>query len=141
MDFTQLALIAALTVVGLLMLIGWLVVRLVRTKHSVNAVGKRRVEQSRAVLMGQVAEHFAPVLPGFDYHPKDARFIGQPVDYVIYEGLTEGAGELNIVFCEIKTGQSTLSATEKAIRQAVRSGRVRFEVLRILSDGSIKHES
>ena len=119
---------------------------LARQKELIDSEGKKRVEKSRSVLLGQVAEHFAPLLPGFAYNPKDARFLGQPVDYLVFNGLndsdgprqSDGPGEIEIVFCEIKTGVSQLSANEKAIRDAVAAGRVRFEVMRLDKNGHIQ---
>jgi predicted Holliday junction resolvase-like endonuclease len=124
---------------------------LARHKELTDREGQRRVEKSRYVLLGQVAEHFAPLLPGFGYNPKDARFLGAPVDYLVFNGLNDppaaraasgvpAAGaraprEIEIVFCEIKTGSSQLSAGEKAIREAVTAGCVRFETLRLGADG------
>jgi len=107
-------------------------------RELVDSEGKRRVNQSRAVLLGQVAEHFAPLLPGFDYNPKDARFLGQPVDYLVFNGLNNAETTLEIVFCEIKTGGSHLSPSERAIKAAVEAGRVRFEIIRIEPDGALR---
>ena len=33
-----------------------------------------------------MAEQMAPLLPGFAYLPADARFLGDPIDYVIFDG-------------------------------------------------------
>ena len=44
------------------------------------------VNRSRAVTVGKVTEHIAPYLPDFGYNPKDARFIGSPVDFVVFDG-------------------------------------------------------
>ncbi len=85
--------------------------------------------------MGQVAEHFAPFLPGFKYHHKDARFLGAPVDFLVFNGMNEGKSDLEIVLCEIKTGSAGLNAHEQAIQRAVEEGRVRFEVLRLGEQG------
>jgi hypothetical protein len=125
-------------------------VLLARHREITDTEGRRRVEQSRAVLKGQVAEHFAPLLPGFGYHPKDARFLGQPVDYVVFNGLNELGGvtsgtssrprEIEIVLVEIKTGGGRLGPGEKAIRDAVAAGRVRFETLRLDGAGRLVPE-
>ena len=47
------------------------------------------IQRSQAVTVGKVSEHFVPYLPGFKYNPKDARFIGSPIDFVIFDGLNE----------------------------------------------------
>ncbi|WP_346765237.1 Holliday junction resolvase-like protein [Thermococcus sp. 18S1] len=60
------------------------------------------VSKSRAVIMGQVAEHFIPYLPGFRYNPKDAKFLGKPIDFIVFDGMSEG-NLRKIVFIEVKT--------------------------------------
>ncbi len=88
------------------------------------------VKRSRAVLTGQIGEQFAPYFPDFPCDPADARFLGKPVDYVAFTGMSKGnPGE--IVFIEVKTGDAKLSATEKAIKEAVEAGRVRWVEYRL----------
>jgi predicted Holliday junction resolvase-like endonuclease len=146
-DYLRAAFIAAVAVALLLALLLALAVSrilrqardLARQKQLVDEEGRRRVDKSRSVLLGQVAEHMAPLLPGFGLNPKDARFLGQPVDYLVFDGLSEGA-EIEVVFLEIKTGGSRLSASELAIKRAVEAGRVRFEVRRLGSDGALRED-
>lgn len=84
--------------------------------------------RSQAVTLGKVTEHLVPYLPNFDYNPKDVRFIGSPVDFVIFDGLNEEDENRirNVVFVEIKTGMSALSRRERLVRDAIRDGRVRW---------------
>lgn len=91
---------------------------------------KEALRLSRATLRGQVAEQLAPLLPGFDYSLDDARFLGAPVDYVVFDGYGDD-DEVEVVFVEVKTGNARLSRGERRIRDAVRAGRVRFETLRL----------
>ena len=88
------------------------------------------IEQSRSVLRGQVAEQLVPLTGGFPYDPSDARFLGHPIDYVVFEGLS-GGEEVEVVLVEVKTGGARLSKREAAIRDAVEAGRVRFELIRL----------
>jgi predicted Holliday junction resolvase-like endonuclease len=95
-------------------------------------IGKARkaaINQSRAVLGGRFTEQVAPYLPGFKYDPTEARFIGSPIDLIIFPGLSRGDPE-EIVIMEIKTGPSAqLSPQEKKIRQLIEDGMVRWELL------------
>jgi predicted Holliday junction resolvase-like endonuclease len=79
--------------------------------------------------MGKVTEHFIPFLPEFDYNPQDARFIGSPVDFVVFDGLSEGDLR-QVVFMEVKSGKAALSTRERWIRDAVREGRVLWQQVR-----------
>jgi predicted Holliday junction resolvase-like endonuclease len=96
-------------------------------------VRKDAVRRSRAALTGQVSEQLAPFLPGFEYKPTELRFIGKPVDYIVFEGLDDRTVE-RVVFLEVKSGGGALSETEKSLRQAIESGRVAFEIYRVPKD-------
>ena len=98
---------------------------------------KRSVNTSRAVLKGKMAEQFAPILPEFQYLPSDAKFLGDPVDYVVFDGYTDfrdgdgTADDIEVILLDINSGGARLSKGQQAIAQAVREGRIRFETLRI----------
>ncbi|MCU4350917.1 Holliday junction resolvase-like protein [Acinetobacter ursingii] len=98
---------------------------------------KRSVNTSRAVLKGKMAEQLAPIMPEFRYLPSDAKFLGDPVDYVVFDGYTdfrdgEGRAEdIEVILMDIKSGGARLTKGQQAISQAVQEGRVRFETLRI----------
>ena len=87
------------------------------------------VSRSRATISGQVHEQLLPVLPDFPYNPKDVRFLGSPIDLVIFDGLEDGALR-RIVIVEVKTGKSRLNAREVQVREAVQAGRVEWQELR-----------
>lgn len=115
-------------------------------KHRQNVIEARRstVNQSRAVLKGKMAEQVAPMLPGFPYWPADARFLGDPIDYVIFDGYsackdnhTDGR-DMEVVILDIKHGRSNLTREQRRVADAVAEGRVRFEVVRILADGTVR---
>lgn len=89
------------------------------------------IEASRAVLRGQVSEQLAPLLEGFPWDAADTRFLGHPVDYVVFDGLSADEAELEIVLVEVKTGGGRLTKREAAVRDAVAAGRVRFELVRL----------
>ena len=86
--------------------------------------------RSVGVLRGRAAEQLVPFLPGFPWDPRDARFLGSPVDLVIFDGLSEGAVR-EIVFVEVKTGSSSLSGRERALRDAVRERRIAWREWRV----------
>ncbi|KKA96005.1 endonuclease [Acinetobacter baumannii] len=98
---------------------------------------KRSVNTSRAVLKGKMAEQFAPVLPEFQYLPSDAKFMGDPVDYIIFDGYTDfrdgdgTADDIQIILLDVKSGGARLTKGQQAIAQAIKEGKVRFETLRI----------
>ena len=101
---------------------------------------KRSVNTSRAVLKGKMAEQLAPILPEFQYLPSDAKFLGDPVDYIVFNGYTDfrdGNGhpdDIEVVLIDIKSGGARLTKGQQAIAQAIESGRIRFETIRINFD-------
>jgi predicted Holliday junction resolvase-like endonuclease len=151
---------AAITAADLVMILGGLLAvavfllvwlgrsyyRLLRDQANlVKEATRKSVNQSRNTLKGQLAEQMAPLLPGFPYQPADARFLGDPLDYLVFDGLA-GRGddpelELEIVLLEIKQGQSRLTPVQRAIGRAVEAGRVRFEVSRVTEDGEVATET
>jgi len=104
--------------------------RLSRRRIRMDALGK-----SRAVLKGKIGEQMAPVLPEFRYNPADARFLGSPIDYIIFDGYSEakeGNGKIRrIVLMDIKTGKAKLSPIEKKVKEAVAAGLVEWETLQL----------
>lgn len=90
---------------------------------------REAITQSRAVLGGKFTEQIAPYLPEFRYDPTEARFIGSPIDLIVFPGLANGDPE-EIVIMEIKTSKtSQLTTQERKIRQLIEDGMVRWELL------------
>ncbi|MFH1084351.1 MAG: Holliday junction resolvase-like protein [Chloroflexota bacterium] len=93
------------------------------------------IKQSAAVIRGKATEHLMPYLPGFGYNPQDARFLGTPVDFVVFDGLSEGDVR-RIVFVEVKTGRApALSAREKLVRRCIRQQSVSYDVIHVEGNG------
>lgn len=128
---------ALATLLGLALL--WLSISYARYRlqyryreDDLTAARRDAVARSRSVLGGKSAEQLFPFAPQFSerFDPSEARFLGAPIDYVVFDGL--GAGELReVVLVEVKTGGSKLSRNERAVERAVREGRVSFEVVRL----------
>jgi predicted Holliday junction resolvase-like endonuclease len=92
--------------------------------RKMEAIVKTRLRQSRAVLGGLVSEQIAPLLPSFPFDPGDCRFVGKPVDFIVFKGMNEKAIR-EVVFLEVKSGSSrALSDQEKRLREVIRSGLV-----------------
>jgi predicted Holliday junction resolvase-like endonuclease len=100
-----------------------------------DAIRKDSVNRARSTLKGKIAEQMAPVLPDFQFNPADARFIGSPVDYIIFDGLTEVADEMSreirIVFMDVKKGTGALTRTQRVIRTAVENKAVSWQTMKI----------
>ena len=88
------------------------------------------VQRSLAVTAGKVHEQLVPYLPEFGFNPKDARFLGSPVDLIVFDGLA--AGEVRrVVFLEVKTGTAPLTARERQVREVIEAREVAWAELRL----------
>jgi hypothetical protein len=96
----------------------------------VDAIRQDAVQRSQAITAGKVHEQLIPYLPVFPYNPKDVRFLGSPVDLIVFDGLAAGCVE-RIVFLEVKTGGAGLTPRERSVRNAVEDGAVEWAELRI----------
>lgn len=97
---------------------------------NLNKERKKTVNKSRSVILWEVNEKLAPIMPDFPYDFKDITFIGKGIDYIVFNGLNKGKLE-DIVFLEIKTNKSSLNKNEKSIKDAVDNKKVKYEVLRL----------
>ena len=83
-------------------------------------------DRSRSVVKGLVTEQMAPMLGDFPGDLSDARFLGSPIDYIVFDGLSDGDVD-EIVFVEVKTHRGVnLTSSERAVRDAVNEKRVRW---------------
>ncbi len=95
------------------------------------------LERSRAALKGRIGEQLAPLLPMFKHEPADARFLGSPVDYVVFDGYKEGEPR-GVTFVDIKTGKTaTLTPIERKLKLVIDQGKVSWETVHV---GSLEEE-
>lgn len=124
-----LALVVVLVGLAAVLAVAWLRLRL-RLDDAVREARRDAVRRSTAVVSGKVGEHLAPYLGAFPWNPRDARFLGSPVDFLVFDGL--GEDDLReIVFVEVKSGASTLTARERRVRDAVLARRVSWREIRL----------
>lgn len=96
------------------------------------AVRRDAIRRSLAVVTGKVSEQLVPHFSQFPFAPQDARFLGSPVDFVVFDGLSEGEGAVRrVVFVEVKTGEARLSPRERGVREAIERGAVEWMELRV----------
>ena len=81
-------------------------------------------KKSSEVLTGQIAEKLAPFLSDFKHDPQNAIFLGQPIDYLVFD-------KNEIVFIEIKSGNARLSKKQRNIRDLIKNKKVTWKEIRI----------
>lgn len=128
-DFLTINHLVLILVTVAVFLAGIFLGRLIQKLKDLSLLKKQRkdaVKKSRAVIGGQVAEQLAPYLPEFPCNPGDVCFLGKPVDFIGFTGLTESDEIHEVMFIEVKTGQSKLNGHEKQLKDAIQKGRVRY---------------
>lgn len=139
---TQVALIVALVVS--LLGVAWLYAYRIRHPYTKEDLAKARqdsITRSKSVVTGKVQEHLAPLFPEFinQFNPKDARFLGTPLDFVVFDGLDEGEVQ-RVVFVEVKTGKAGLVHRERLCRNAIEAGKVEYQLLRLPAEAVADEE-
>ena len=99
-------------------------------KDKLPKIREEAVQRSRSVLAGQFSEQLAPYLPDFPFNPSEAKFLGKPIDFIVFKGMDNKEID-EIVFVEVKSGKSNLNNNEKKLKEAIKSRRVRWEEYRI----------
>ncbi len=94
------------------------------------AIRQDAISRSQATIAGLVHEQLLPVLPGFPFNPKDVRFLGSPVDLIVFDGLDAGQIQ-RVVFVEVKTGSASLSRRERQLRDVLLAGRIEWQEMRL----------
>ncbi|MEJ2779378.1 Holliday junction resolvase-like protein [Stygiolobus sp. CP850M] len=95
-------------------------------------IRKDAIARSVNTLLGRIGEEFAPLLLADKYqvNPKDFRHLGSPVDYIAFKGLSDDNVDPEVIFIEVKSGKSSsLTERERKVRDAIRNGKVRYEVV------------
>lgn len=99
-----------------------------QVKRLLTEARRDAVVRSRATLLGKLFERLAPSLQRFNHDPRDVRALMDPIDYIVFDGLTVNKRVDRIRFVEVKSGTSVTSSVQRSIFEAVREGRVGTEV-------------
>ncbi|MGC9071577.1 MAG: Holliday junction resolvase-like protein [Acidilobus sp.] len=98
-------------------------------ERAIQEAREEAIKRSSAVITGKVYEQLAPLFPGFRHNPREARFIGSPIDFIVFDGLESG-GPVTITLVEVKSSSDQrLTDRERAIKEAIERRSVRFELL------------
>lgn len=83
---------------------------------------------SADVKMGHKSENLAPFLDEFPYPAECVRGLFNPIDLIAFT-------EDEVIFIEVKSGAAQLSEKQRRIRDNIKAGRVKFEVVRMNEKG------
>jgi predicted Holliday junction resolvase-like endonuclease len=98
-----------------------------QTQDEVLAAREHAVRTSAGTNRGNAAQHLAPYMPEMidRFAPGDWRFLGSPIDFVVFDGLSVGR-VTRIVLVEVKTS-GPLSRKQSLIKAGIDAGAVSLE--------------
>ncbi|HLD02250.1 MAG TPA: Holliday junction resolvase-like protein [Candidatus Nanoarchaeia archaeon] len=105
----------------LILIVIFLAIRLYYLKMNLSKMGFDY--RSMYVKHGKNWENFAPFMKEFPGKKENFRFIGNPIDGIVFD-------EDEIKFVEIKTGKSNLNEKQKSIKSLVDNKKISFHELR-----------
>jgi len=106
--------------------------KITERNHQIDVKEQRAdaVKRSRSVIEGQVFEQLVPHFPEWKHTPSDARFLGSPIDFVVFEGMSTGKPD-KVVLVEVKKGSSTTTPLQNKIKKLIKEGKVEWETLKL----------
>ena len=79
-----------------------------------------------AVGIGKIVEKILPAHKNFDLIPADCRFLAEPIDMIVFDGVSENKVN-KITFMDVKTGGATLNKHQRQVRDAINDNNVKWE--------------
>ncbi len=79
-----------------------------------------------AVGIGKIIEKILPAHKNFDLIPADCRFLAEPIDMIVFDGVSQNKVD-KITFMDVKTGGATLNKHQRQVRDAINDNNVKWE--------------
>jgi len=90
-------------------------------------ISRRSETATTTINIGFISERIAPLMKDFCFDRNDCRSLFDPIDYIIFEGLSTKNSVSKILFTEIKTGKARLNDHQKEIRNLVERKQVTWD--------------
>ena len=84
---------------------------------------------TKAVNVGKNLEKVLPTMRDFKWNVPDSKFLGDPIDLMIFNGLSMGKVS-SLSFVEVKSGNASLNNHQKSIRDAIEDRKVSYKVFK-----------
>ena len=88
------------------------------------------IKRSSAVLVGKSVEKLIPISKEIEYDARDFRWLGDPIDYIIFNGLAQNDLK-EIVFLEVKSGGAELNERQKRIKQIIEKKKIKWKEIKL----------
>lgn len=77
--------------------------------------------------VGKILERLAPCMNSFPFERNDCRSLFDPIDYLIFDGLSKRGIVDRILFTDVKTGKGKLTGSQPEIRELVKRKHVSWD--------------
>lgn len=84
---------------------------------------------TKAVNIGKNLEKALPTLRDFKWVVPDSKFLGEPIDLIVFNGLSMGNVQ-SLSFVEVKSGAATLNKHQKSVRDAIYDHKLAYKVIK-----------
>jgi predicted Holliday junction resolvase-like endonuclease len=106
---------------------------LIERRRELKKTRDRMTTRSRitaeSVNLGKILEKIAPSFKSFQFEAHDCRSLFEPIDYMIFSGLSKTETVEALVFLDVKSGGARLTNMQKEIAAVVEKGRVEVDVI------------
>ena len=91
---------------------------------------EKRIKLSARIISGKTIEKLLPFFKDFKYDPHDMRFMGEPIDYIVFDGYSKKKLK-QIVFLEVKSGKSKLTKEQSELKKIIKKKKVKWEEVKV----------
>lgn len=89
----------------------------------------RAAVTAESVNLGKIVEKIVPSFDGFSFQLRDCRALFEPIDYLVFSGLSRTGMVESLTLMDVKSGRSRLNTNQKNIAAVVNEGRVGFKII------------
>ena len=86
----------------------------------------RAQKTAHSVNLGKIVEKIVPSFSSFAHNAGDCRALFEPIDYLIFSGLTKSGRVDALLFVDVKSGSARLNNNQKNIKKIVETGAISF---------------
>lgn len=86
-------------------------------------------KSTESINFGQITEKIIPSFDEFPYKQKDCRSLFDPVDYIVFNGLSR-AGKVDLIkVIDVKSGNARLNKRQTEIKDAISAGKIFHKII------------
>jgi predicted Holliday junction resolvase-like endonuclease len=98
-------------------------------EKQIKQITEKTAKTTAAVNIGKTLEKVLPVAKDFKWVVPDTKVLGDPIDLLIFNGLSNGKVD-SLSFVEVKSGAARLNGHQKSIRDAIADHKVSYGVFK-----------